>query len=408
MRQFGDQARARRKALAQLVRMSVDASGHEHKGKGPGGGQFTKGGGGSGGNEPATNSKPPAAPTNNAASDRKDVSPKTKIENEPIAPPPPGNFFAPNVEKAGPSGVTTAARVGVPAFDLPPPPKIPRLPNLTKGERQAESDFADAYEANPDKMVADYMKLIQEGGNPTTFETDLAKCLSHDWMDDDLNKQMQKRQLNNNALHQTANAIAKKAFLKHLDTLQKGDNVLVTVGGCGSGKGFTLKNTDRGKALKAGAKAIWDSAGDQNATENPWILEECKKRGLKATFAYVDGNPKVSWADTQRGVVKRAHDEKDGRMVDAAVFADSYVLGAKNMHAFHQANAKDPDTNFVFFRAGETEELPGVPEESLRQDRKALYHWAMNSILSRDDVSPTVTRGGTNGARIWNKEFATD
>lgn len=405
MRLFGEQARARRRAIA---RMSVDSTGHEHKGKGPGGGQFTKGGGGAGGDSPAKDAVKKAGEVFDAQAkqpERKDVSPKTKIENEPIAPPPPGNFFAPNVEKTGPSGVTVAARVGVPAFDLPPPPKIPRLPNLTKGERLAESDFADAYEANPDKMVDDYISMIQAGGNPITFETDLAKTLSHDWMDDDLNKQMQKRQLNNNALHQTANAIAKKAFLKHLDGLQKGDNVLVTVGGCGSGKGYTLKNTERGQQMKAGAKAVWDSAGDQNATENPWILEECQKRGLQATFAYVDGDPKVSWADTQRGVVKRAHDEKDGRMVDAAVFADSYVLGAKNMDAFHKANKTNPNANFVFFRAGEKDELPGVPEESLRQDRHSLYHWAMNSILSRDDVSPTVTRGGTNGARIWNKEF---
>lgn len=411
MRQYGNQERARRRALA-AVRMSVDATGHEHKGKGPGGGQFTKGGGGGSGGEsvPGANSESGGAgheSKNNTASDRKDVSANTKIENEPIAPPPPGNFFAPNVEKTGPNGVTTAARVGVPAFDLPPPPKIPRLPNLTKGERQAESDFADAYEANPDKMVDDYISMIQAGGNPITFETDLAKTLSHDWMDDDLDKQMKKRQLNNNALHQTANAIAKKAFLKHLDTLAKGDNVLVTVGGCGSGKGYTLKNTERGKQMKGNAKAVWDSAGDQNATENPWILQECEKRGLKATFAYVDGNPRVSWADTQRGVVKRAHDQSDGRMVDAAVFADSYVLGAKNMDAFHKANKTNPNAEFVFFRAGEKDELPGVPEESLRQDRKALYHWAMNSILSRDDVDPFVTRGGTNGARIWNQEFAT-
>ena len=44
----------------RLLRMSVDATGHEHKGKGPGGGQFvSKGGGGGGGGDPGkSDSKP--------------------------------------------------------------------------------------------------------------------------------------------------------------------------------------------------------------------------------------------------------------------------------------------------------------------------------------------------------------
>lgn len=398
--------------------MSVDKSGHEHKGKGPGGGQFTKKGGGtdteSATKKPDNLTKPNQTPVkstpqadstpNDKPQPIKDV-PNTQVDSEPITPPPPGDAFKVDVEKTGPDGVGITARVGVPGRVVPPPPEIPKLPNLTKAERQAESDYMDAFMKDPDGMAQQYRDLIAKTDKPYTFETDQAKVLSKDWCDSDLDTQMKKRQLYNNALHQTANAIVKRAFLKHLDTLQPGDNVLVTVGGCGSGKGYTLKNTELGKNLTAEAKAVWDSAGDQNATENPWILEEAKKRGLTVTYAYVAGDPKVSWADPNRGVVKRAHDNKDGRMVDAAVFADSYVLGAKNHHAFHQANQNDPSAKFLFFSAKDQSALPGVPEESLNWDRKSLYHWAMGSIQSRTDVAPTVMRGATSGARIWNDEF---
>lgn len=334
----------------------------------------------------------------------KDV-PGTKIENEETTAPPPGKANLVNVEATDADGVAVTSRVGVPGRVIPPPPKIPKLPNLTKDERNVESTFIAAFESDPTGMANKYRDLLKNSSKPYTFETDQAKMLSDDWVDDDKAKQMQKRALYNNALHQTANAIVKRAFLGHLDTLQPGDNVLVTVGGCGSGKGYTLKNTEIGKNLTSEAKAVWDSAGDQNATENPWILEEAEKRGLTVTFAYVAGDPKVAWSHPDRGVVTRAHDPADGRMVDAAVFADSYVLGAKNHHAFHEKNKDNKNAKFLFFSAVDQSELPGVPEQSLKMDRKALYHWALGSIQSRSDVSPAVMRGGTNGARIWNDEF---
>ena len=330
---------------------------------------------------------------------------KTQIDEESTTPPPPGKAFVVDVEKVGPDGVAETARVGIPGRVVAPPPPIPRLPNLTQHERQVESKFIEKFMADPDGVALEYRKFIAKTDKPYTFETDQAKCLSDDWNDDDLDAQMAKRQSNNNALHQTANAVVKRAFLQHLNTLKPGDSVLVTVGGCGSGKGYTLKNTELGKNLTAQAKAVWDSAGDQNATENPWILEEASKRGLVVTYAYVAGDPKVAWADPGRGVVTRAHDKKDGRMVDAAVFADSYVLGAKNHHAFHQANKDNPNAKFLFFSAKDQSVLPGVPEESLKMDRKSLYHWAMGSIQGRSDVAPTVLRGATQGARIWNQEL---
>jgi hypothetical protein len=408
------------------LRMSLDSTGHEHRGKGKGGGQFvSKGGGSDGDSNPTKPSEAKPGPAKSQGDTQKQASapsgtsqgqttdkptkdvPGTKIDSEPTTAPPPGKSYSVNVEDAGPNGVSKAARVGVPGDVVPPPPGIPKLPNLTSREREVEDRFRSAFMENPAKMANQYRELVykQEGTKAYTFEVDQAKCFSDDWMDEDKQKQMTKRQTNNNALHQTANAVVKRAFLDHLDTLKPGDNVLVTVGGCGSGKGYTLKNTELGKNLGGQAKAIWDSAGDQNATENPWILAEAEKRGLNVTYAYVAGDPKVSWADPGRGVVTRAHDPNDGRMVDAAVFADSYVLGAKNHHAFHQANLNNKNAKFLFFNAKDQSVIDGVPPESLKVDRKSLYHWAMGSIQSRTDVSPAVMRGATQGARIWNEEF---
>lgn len=416
--------------VAKLVRMARDAQGHEHKGKGPGGGQFTKqsgGGAGDAAEKPAhakkadknatksgqNTAEKSAGGKNSSGSPAslqrdsvKDV-PGTKIDSEETTAPPPGKAFSVNVEEAGEDGIAKSARVGVAGREVPPPPPIPKLPNLTRHEREVESRFRDAFLSNPNKLANDYRELVYKSDKPYTFETDQAKMLSDDWMDGDNEKQMNKRQMNNNALHQVANAIVKRAFLHHLDSLKPGDNVLVTVGGCGAGKGYTLKNTELGKGLTAQAKAVWDSAGDQNATENPWILEEAEKRGLKVTYAYVAGDPKVAWSDPGRGVVTRAHNPQDGRMVDAAVFADSYVMGAKNHHAFHQANKNNPNAKFLFFDAKDQSAIPGVPPDSLKWDRKSLYHWAMGSIQSRSDVAPSVLRGATQGARIWNEELAT-
>jgi hypothetical protein len=171
-----------------------------------------------------------------------------------------------------------------------------------------------------------------------------------------------------------------------------------------SGKGYALENVPQAKELASKAAVVWDSAGDQNSTENAWILSEAEKRGLKVTYAFVHADPKVQWADPKMGVVKRANNPKNGRMVDAAVFADSYAQGAKNHHAFHQAHKNNPNAQFVFMKNGKTPQLvDGVPQEALAIDRDELYHFAMDTISKMDDLPPTLKRGAQAGARIWQK-----
>ncbi len=211
-------------------------------------------------------------------------------------------------------------------------------------------------------------------------------------------------------VHQTANAACKRAFLHYLDhvvaKLPEGDSrrsVLVTSGGCAAGKGYALAQTKIGKQSQQQAGAVWDAAGEQNATENSWILDECKKRGLKATFAFIHANPKDSWENPDRGVVQRANDK--GRMVDAQLFADSYAVGAQNFHAFHQKHQHNPDADFIILdnsQGAEPKILDRVPEDALKVNVDELYRHSASKLTELESkLRPAVVRGGMVGHRIW-------
>ena len=315
-----------------------------------------------------------------------------------------GKQHSPDVTKDdNGDGVTDAARVGVPAMEVPPPPAVGRIPNLTEFERSVEISFISHFEQQPDEVASQFLSLVTKQDGPPTFGTDDAKCLTDVWSEEDPNVRAQNRATLNTCLHQTANAIAKRAFVKHLDTLKEGDEIMVTVGGCGAGKGFALKNVPQALEARGRAKAVWDSAGDQNATENPWILEEAQKRGLKVNYVYVHADPKVQWADPNRGVVKRASDPKDGRMVDAKVFADSYAIGARNHHAFHQANKDNPNASFTFLdNTGKPTTIDGVPREARELDADELASFAEREV-ERSQAPDHVKKGALIGRRIWGK-----
>lgn len=256
-------------------------------------------------------------------------------------------------------------------------------------------------------MARKYLDMAK-ADPPMKFETDAAKNLYKAWSGEGQSPEDRAnfRSTMNVALHQTANGIAKRAFLMHLDEMsdsEKEKGLLVTVGGCGAGKGFALKTLSANGFTDFNAKlygATWDSAGDQNATENPWLLEEASKRGIPVTYAYVSADPETSWADPERGVVQRAESPKDGRMVDAKVFADSYVIGARNHDTFskaHQGEAK-----FVYVQNGKNiGKLSGVPTSDLSRDRSKLHDFAVKTILDRPNISPRVKRGALVGQRIW-------
>jgi hypothetical protein len=346
----------------------------------------------------------PKTPTLGLGSDKIARERKTSIPKGATA-------YEPNVTITAKSGkgkgVTKAARIGVPGMEVPPLPPIGRLPNLTGKERKIEGEFVNAVNKDPNGMAKKFHEIVlstTKPGDPPTFGTDDAKVLHAAWSHPELSlaDRSTNRAIYNCALHQAANAITKRAFVNHLDTLKKGDEILVTVGGCGCGKGYALKNIPQALELKSKAKAVWDSAGDQNATENPWIQKEAEKRGLKVNYLYVSADPHTQWADPARGVVKRAQDPQDGRMVDAHVFADSYALGARNHHAFHQANKDNPNARFMFLKSGaEVKQIPGVPVEARSLDRRQLAKFAVDTVMNDPTVPAHIKRGATIGNRIW-------
>lgn len=327
------------------------------------------------------------------------------ISKERKTAPPPGKDYNPDVEETDEHGITKAARVGVDAMSLPPPPSIGKLPNLTPVEREVETNFREAFENDPDGVADKFRDLVSAStkpGEPKTFGTDDAKALTDVWSHEDQDQRAEYRASLNTPLHQTANAIAKRAFVRELDTLQPGDEILVTVGGCGAGKGYALKNVPEALAMKQSSKIIWDSAGDQNATENPWIQKEAEARGLKVNYVYVHADPYKAWTDPERGAIQRAKDPKDGRMVDAKVFADSYALGIKNHAAFYEKYKNSENAKFTFLdNRTKPSLIDMIPEEGLKIDRHELAKFAVEAV-HKADAPPRVVRGATIGQRIWS------
>ena len=387
------------------------------------------GSGGGGGGKPAAAQKPPKQPAKPAkpvvGDSHQDKPPmrekppkedavgaavrnnnNRKVTDDPVTltPPPP---YKVNVDATGEHGITKAARVGVPGDLVPPKPPLGNLPGLTKTERDAEQAFNKRVNDDPDGMAKQYLEKVlakaAKSGKPPTFETDEVKELTDEWMHPDPETRLQNRSTLNVALHQAANAVAKRAFLMHLDTLKPGDEVMVTVGGCGSGKSHCLGQNPTALEALGRAKAVWDAAGDQNATENAWIQKELEKpeRNLKGTYFHVSANPSKVWAQAGHGVVARAALPTNGRMVDGAVFADSYAIGNRNHAAFHAANKDNPNASFIFVESGkEIKQISEISKENLNLDRKALAAESYE-VVSKGEYPDRVKQGGTVGQRIW-------
>ncbi|MFW5828943.1 MAG: hypothetical protein ACOCXA_01665, partial [Planctomycetota bacterium] len=157
--------------------------------------------------------------------------------------PPPGcavHTADPYVDANG-DGLTDTARVGVPGNQVPD--TIWRMPNLDPSQRAAETAFASRYEADPDGMAQEVIRKVRteaaENDSAPVFETDAMKELSPDF------QSKSDKRANNLALHQTANALAKRAFSAYLseaaqDPEQAGGTVLITAGGVGAGKSYAI------------------------------------------------------------------------------------------------------------------------------------------------------------------------
>jgi hypothetical protein len=331
----------------------------------------------------------------------KDVKPTDKVIDKPGKPPKP--IKEPTLKM-------TASKVGVGAFDVPPPPPIPRLKGLPPEQAKAEEAFAKEYEKDPDRMAHLYMEQVRASKTPNLYNTDDAKLLSPHYNQPG---KPEERGIYNLAVHQTANAIAKRAFLMHLDELDKlphddpKRSILVTSGGVAAGKGYALDNVPETASISKKVGAIWDAAGEQNATENPWVLKEASKRGLKSVFVYVDADPYKTWENPERGVVQRA--VAQGRMVDAHPYSGSFPDGAHNFNNFYedttlkQVMNPDPDARFLILQnRGTPKLLSAFPKEALDVDRNDLYKYAARVLDERaKDLPRHVVVGGSIGRAVW-------
>jgi len=217
---------------------------------------------------------------------------------------------------------------------------VPRQRRLNAAERKEETDFATMVEADPEGFVRKALAMAQENGSADSpeFEVDGMKRLMPAYgasEDHDGDAQRDYRLTMNHALHPTAVAIARMAFMARLDQLQAlpdGDprkQVFITNGGCGAGKS-DLANIvkDRMGPKKGQFGAVWDAAGEGDALETAWIMQAAKARGLKTVVGYAEADPEQRYA----GVLDRA--EGKARVVDVMTFVNSYADGQAEMKRF--------------------------------------------------------------------------
>jgi hypothetical protein len=302
-------------------------------------------------------------------------------------------------------GVTDAARVGVPSDA--DPNKIPRMANLTKEERAVEERFASAYEADPEGMTAKYDSMVRatavEEGEPLlakTYNADDAKLLSEDYR-----SELKNRSKYNIAVHQTAHAIAKQAFIKRLDELKSLPEdqryVLITQGGVAAGKGHALRHNEQMKRLSNSIGAVWDAAGEQNGTDMDWIQDALNERGLTGIYAFVAVDPINHKHAGINGVLGRA--TKKGRMVDVRLFAESYEIGAQNFLNFKAKLAREGRANAKFVILHSDGPQPKVVNEMPRQaTAEAVYAEAKRRLIE-SDLPNWVKLGGLIGERVWDE-----
>ena len=337
-------------------------------------------------------------------------------------------------------GMTKAAIVGVAGNEIPE--KVPRLDGLDENQRAIEGQFAELWEdRNKRERAIDILReKFRNSDGSMTIETDAVKELDSRWGNkkrikelkakqkdgtisaseaDELKGYLSFQQKNNTILHQTANVLAKETLRREIESRKANGekvNLMVTSGGCAVGKGFGLEEMGR-NAIRQNTKdkslvdrynrettpnrnmIIWDSAGDQNATELPWVASQNVDH---VTFVHTVGNGAKNASNAKSGLVQRAVDK--GRMVDANVFSQSYWIGNYNFQVFYDNNNSNP--KFSFFKV----ENPGKgngptklvdPSSTSSFDKSYLSaNQAIQLIKKNLDSNPTTSTRADMKANI--------
>ena len=337
-------------------------------------------------------------------------------------------------------GMTKQAIVGVAGKEIPK--RVPRLSGITEEQKEIENQFAELWEdpGKREQAIATLREKFTSKDGSMTIETDAVKELDPRWgsekrikklkakqedgtisasEEDELNGYLSFQQRNNTVLHQTANVLAKETLRREIESRKANGeevNLMVTSGGCAVGKGFGLKEMGR-NAIRKNTKdkslvdrydrettpnkdmIIWDSAGDQNATELPWVASQDVDH---ITFVHTVGNGAKNASNAKSGLVQRAVDK--GRMVDANVYSQSYWIGNYNFQVFYDNNKSNP--KFSFFKV----ENPGKgngptklvdPSSTSSFDKSYLSaNQAIQLIEKNLDSNPTTSSNSNKKADI--------
>lgn len=335
-------------------------------------------------------------------------------------------------------GMTKASIVGVPGNEIPE--KVPRLSGISSEQKKIENDFAQNWEdkTKREAAVSKLKKMFTDEDGVMTIETDKVKELDPNWGTksrikelsnkvkngeatsaerSELNGYLSYQQENNTVLHQTANVLAKEVFRREMSERKaRGEDVdvLVTSGGCAVGKGFGLekmgremirKNTTNKKLVDGYDRdttpsknmIIWDSAGDQNGTELPWVASQGARH---TTFVHTVGDAVKNASNEKSGLVQRAIDK--GRMVDATVYAQSYSIGNHNFSQFYENNKNNK--SFSFYKV----ENPGVgngPTKLVDVDKRSKFE---DIDITGDSASKLVKRNLDNNDRTKSNKTMYD
>lgn len=284
---------------------------------------------------------------------------------------------------------------------------IPRFDRLTATERKHESAFAAMVEKDPRAVVDLAFTRAQDPRTGSfVFEVDATKKLYDPYgvgRAPASASEAAVRATANHALHPTATAVTRAAFLSRLDELSKlptddpRRSVLVTNGGCAAGKGSltTLVRQLNNDTFSYGA--VWDAAGEQEATENAWVLEAARARELSVTFGFVQNDPLGRYED----VLGRF--DGTGRVVDPVTFARSYSRGTENLKAFlsspeylsyqaeGRANAVGLYTGRFDLRALKDKSLPEYPELRLLGEGGLIAAEHIEPVPSAADIVNTAS-----------------
>jgi hypothetical protein len=210
---------------------------------------------------------------------------------------------------------------------------VPRQPRLSAAERDVEADFADWVQEDPRRATEAALRLAQAAGSAEQpiFEVDGVKRLVPEYGGGGKAASPEEyrfRLEHNHALHPTAVAVARLAFIERLDELaalpedHPRKRIFVTNGGCAAGKGSLTGIVKDALGDKATFGAVWDAAGEGDALENAWILRAALHRGISVVYGYAEANPVTRY----QGVLERGEDT--GRVVDVMTFVNSYADGA--------------------------------------------------------------------------------